>query len=331
MVILSLLEQLGWSPKRTASTNGGEYHSPCPNCMEGIDRLCIWPKQGKGGRYWCRQCGSKGDAIQFCRDFLGLSFKDACQRVGSDSVYQCRSYQPRINTFSPREVKSPSVGWSNTASHFIKECNEYIWKDPCRLKNILDRGLNQESIKSFRIGWNPRNRWESRDRWGIGSEGKKQWLPKGWVIPVFQDGDVPVKLKIRRSDWVAGERYPKYIEVSGSKNQFAVFGKLHLPVVLVEAEFDAMLIAQEAGDICCPISLGGAGKKPDAETHQFLKCAPKLLFSLDHDEAGKKAFVFWRKNYSNLVPWPVPKGKSPEEAHLMGVDIYRWVMEGLTN
>ena len=33
-------------------------------------------------------------------------------------------------------------------------------------------------------------------------------------------------------------------------------------VVIVEAELDAMLIIQEAGDLCACIALGGAQKRP---------------------------------------------------------------------
>ena len=57
----------------------GEYHGPCPFCAEGTDRLIVWADQG---RYWCRQCGQKGDAIQFLRDYYGLSYRQARRRLG---------------------------------------------------------------------------------------------------------------------------------------------------------------------------------------------------------------------------------------------------------
>ena len=57
----------------------GEYHGPCPFCAEGTDRLIVWADQG---RYWCRKCGQKGDAIQFLRDYYGLSYRQARRRLG---------------------------------------------------------------------------------------------------------------------------------------------------------------------------------------------------------------------------------------------------------
>ncbi len=78
-MILSLASEVGLYPKMVANTNGGEYHSPCPRCG-GRDRFIIW---NAIDRYLCRQCEAKGDAIQFCRDFLNMSFKQACDRIGA--------------------------------------------------------------------------------------------------------------------------------------------------------------------------------------------------------------------------------------------------------
>jgi len=41
MNILDLAEELNLSPKKAASTNGGEYKSTCPKCQDGKDRFCI--------------------------------------------------------------------------------------------------------------------------------------------------------------------------------------------------------------------------------------------------------------------------------------------------
>jgi hypothetical protein len=74
-------ELQGITLKRVASTNGGEYVSPCPDC-EGDDRFLVWPHQGPNGRFWCRQCGKKGDLIEFLRWQKGMSFKEACDAIG---------------------------------------------------------------------------------------------------------------------------------------------------------------------------------------------------------------------------------------------------------
>lgn len=335
MNILILVEESGVNPKRTSSTNGGEYHSPCPDCG-GRDRFCIWPEQGEWGRYWCRQCGCNGDAIQYCRDFLGLSFKEACLKVGVTKDYQLIDYTPSVSVFSPESSFLPSRGWSNAAEGFSNECQFNLKTNPLTMRELSKRGLVEDTLIRLKLGWNPADVWAKKSDWGLEDEQKdgritKQWLPKGWVIPVYNAEREIIKIKIRRADWRPDDRFPKYVEISGSQKQFAVFGDRALPIVLVEAEFDAMLIQQEAGDVCCSVALGGAGKKPDKKIHQFLKSARRVLFSLDFDEAGRKAYLFWRKNYQNLTAWPVPCGKSPEEAYSSGVNLRDWINEGLRN
>lgn len=88
-VVLMLVEEFtsqGLHPKRVSAIHGGEYVCPCPECG-GEDRFHIWPnREAKNctGVYWCRQCDCHGDAIQYCRDYLDLSFRDAIEYVGGN-------------------------------------------------------------------------------------------------------------------------------------------------------------------------------------------------------------------------------------------------------
>jgi len=63
---------------------------------------------------------------------------------------------------------------------------------------------------------------------------------------------------------------------------------------------------------------------------KIISGAQIILYALDFDEAGKKAFLFWQSTYSQLKPWPVPKGKSPGDAfNDYGVDLRNWIQKGL--
>jgi len=80
----------GLDPKRVSSMHGGEYASACPRCG-GEDRFRIWPSRQADkceGVYWCRQCDCHGDAIQFCRDFLDMTYKEALEYVGVSKCYK---------------------------------------------------------------------------------------------------------------------------------------------------------------------------------------------------------------------------------------------------
>ena len=63
-----------------------------------------------------------------------------------------------------------------------------------------------------------------------------------------------------------------------------------LACVIVEAELDATLVFQEAGDLVGVLALGSASTKPDKWSHQALKKSGCILVALDNDQAGYKAW-----------------------------------------
>lgn len=60
----SILSTIGWhmTASDTSRRSGArEYHSDCPVCRAGVDRLVS--RGGANGRCWCRVCGWSADAI----------------------------------------------------------------------------------------------------------------------------------------------------------------------------------------------------------------------------------------------------------------------------
>lgn len=337
MNILDLAQEIGLLPKRSAFTNGGEYKSKCPKCQEGTDRFCIWPNQGNLGRYWCRVCEIKGDAIQFCRDFLGLTFHQACQKIHVIPNLNMPTQSFKKAIFAPHRVPIVDSLWQQIAKRFVDYSHENLIKAPQLIKQLECRGLTIETMKEYRLGWNPKNFFDQRERWGLTEEikengfPKRQWLPRGIVIPSFEASN-PVKLKIRRSDWINEDTLPKYVEISGSKQSLSIYGQRSKPLIIVESELDAILIQQEASELVCSIALGGVSKKPDVELDALLKRAPLILLSLDFDEPGKKHCSFWMKQYPNLHLWPIPYFKSPGDAFEKAqINLKNWIQDGLSN
>ena len=339
MNVLDLAQEIGLQPKKASLTNGGEYKSSCPKCQAGKDRFCIWPNRDVNGRYWCRQCNCRGDAIQFCRDFLGLSYGEACHKLQMTPRHNSapkKGYCPfRKKKFIPSIAQPTSEVWKMKAAQFIADAHKQLLATHDALQLVYRRGFTLETIKQFQLGWNPEDIFDSRLDWGLPSEindkGKerKQWLPKGIVIPGFVTGE-PVQLKIRRTGWTLDDDLPKYVEVSGGSQRPFVFGDLTKPVIIMESELDGILVQQFAQDLCCCLALGGVVKRPDLAIHELLSRAPLILLSLDFDEAGKKHHSFWMSIYPNLKPWPASVGKSPGDSYLLGIDLFSWVKAGLS-
>jgi len=332
MIILDLAKETGLNPVRDSATNGGEYKSACPKCG-GDDRFRIWPNQNSTGRYWCRQCQASGDSIQFCRDFMGLKFSEALAKVGADNYFDFNKKSYSLpKEFSPKFIIEPSPLWNESAKAFVESSHLFLLKNPHLLNVDKNRGLSIQSIISFQLGWNNSLKFVMKDSWGIeikqSENVQKLCLPKGIVIPSFRDQKL-IRVKIRRDEWIKDDKFPKYHIITGGTGSPSVFGTLSKPIVLIEAELDAMLVQQLAGDLCTTIALGGVSNRADKSLHQSLQKAPIILYALDFDDAGKKQYMFWRSTYSNLRAWPVPKGKSPGDAFNLGVNLRNWISKGI--
>lgn len=325
MTLLDWLFQSGFTLKRVATTNGGEYAGGCPWCG-GRDRFRVWPEQD-GGRYWCRGCGKTGDSIQYLRDTRGLSFQEACLEIGREPSFK-RTREHREDRPKPL----PSFKWQERAGAFLNETVESLWKSKEALSFLHGRGLRDDTIRAARLGWNPRDRYEERTSWGLEPEKdergkvKKLWLPAGLVIPLVLNS-VVMRLRIRRPE---GE--PRYVIVSGSDMRPIIFDRGQWAVTVVESELDGLLIDQEAGDMAGAVALGSVQAKPDRELNKLLKQAALILVSLDFDEAGARAsWGFWAETYGAKVKrWPVPIGKDPSEAFQNGLNVRAWIEVGLT-
>lgn len=323
MNLLNLAEEMGLNPKKHSLSQGGEYHCPCPHCG-GNDRFMFWLGNN---RYWCRQCNAKGDAIQFCRNFHGMSFHEARSKVHQHPSFLA----PRSKKQEPILSNCSSKTWQSKAKAFVDAAHGRLLIDQQAISCIEQRGLSLETAKVFRLGWNPIKSFSRRSEWGLEETGRKQWmcLPAGIVIPCIH-GNFVQKVKIRKSSWKKEDLYGKYYEIPGCLKTIPTFGDYNEGIaVIVESELDAMLIMQEAKDLCVCIALGGAQKRPDFTLTTWLKEKRLLLFALDFDEAGKKEFIYWAKSYPTLKPWPTPEYKSPGDYYIKGGNLREWISAGI--
>ena len=317
MNLLELMQSKGFRPKKVSSTNGGEYHSPCPACG-GTDRFSI--RIGKN-RYYCRQCKRRGDAIQFLREFDGYSFADAASVTGHSSLLIHSSN----NSYNIRDISL----WQKAAERFVLSRQEALLRNSAALDILSRRGLNLESIQRYGLGWQGSDQWHDPVEWGFSSDAKKVYLPAGVTIPTIEDKKIS-KLKIRRSGWHSEDKFPKYLEVRGGLQKTTLIGRNEaLPSMVLESELDAILMAQAAGDICNYLALGGATKRPDENSSHFLNNCPWIFFTLDYDEAGIASYQWWKSQFPQLVIWVPPTGKSPGDAYHSGIDLRRWLQIGI--
>jgi len=327
---MTLLDLIGSDTtlSKVAGTRGGEYTGPCPWCG-GRDRFRVWPHVARPG-YWCRQCDRKGDAIQYLRDHDGLSYREACHRMGRPLV-ESRSQRPTRPPHPPPLSSPPGEAWQVTARVFTEACEQALWSSvgDKALAYLHQRGLHDETIRAARLGYHAQTTWEKPEAWGFASDHKKLWLPHGIVFPWLLGHEL-WRVVIRR----VGADVPKdrkYITISGSHNTLYRVNTLRPdgPAMIVEGVLDALAIAQEAGDLIAVIAAGSTtGARLERWIGQ-LGLTSSILVSFDADAAGEAAASWWLKALGARAKRWRPYWDDPSAILQDGADLRTWVREGL--
>ena len=334
MILLELAKEIGLETKRASSTNGGEFASSCPGCG-GSDRFRIWPSQRAKncvGTYWCRQCGKRGDAIQFCMDFLGLSFKNAVQKVGAE--IKERSHLPQVErSFVAPTLTAPTDKWLHRARDFVLWAHDQIWKFSDKIEQLKKRGISEGAIKAYQIGYCDRDFRIDPIEFGLElrtreneTKSKKLFMPEGLVIPSLEPSGQFVRVKIRRTRWTPEDELPKYWAIRGSMNGLNIVGDVRQPVMaVVESELDAFALHFSCSDRIFAVAVGSNIKNPDNVVDYWAK-RRKLLICHDNDSGGLTMNEKWMKLYPHAksVPVPIEYGKDIGEAVENGLNLDKW-------
>ena len=349
MTLLELAQQAGINPKWVAGTAGGEYHSACPLCG-GTDRFYIQPnKQGKRciGYYVCRRCAIYGDTISFCIDIMGMTMAEALNCIGQDPVklyLEPMHINAKPKSSSQQLIKPPDL-WISKAAAFVGYCHQQLLSNHIIIDVLEKRGIPIEVIKIFKLGFSDKDWYCSRTDWGLQEElnetgnPRKVWLPKGIVIPTLEKSGLVVRIKIRRTEFVIGDKFGKYIAVSSSMNGLNIYGDTSTSImVVVESELDAIAVIAAAGSDVFAIAIGGCKKDPDNVVKYYAENKRHVLIIPDNDDAGMDMPKKWQSLYSsarerNKLPEmtikPTPCGKDIGEAYAQGLKIREFILNML--
>ena len=309
---------------RVAGTDGGEFAGPCPSCG-GRDRFRVWPNKSGGGRYWCRQCGKQGDLIQYLRDFHGMTFAGACEALGVGGDLPRAKARPPEPKHGP--LAAPGAIWQARGLAFCADSEQNL-RGPegaralAWLRDV--RGLTDKTIKEAGLGYNPADRHEDRQSWGL-SPGNPVWLPRGIVIPWRIGGDL-WRVNIRRP---AGD--PKYIGPAGAG--IGLYNADWLasgwPAVLVEGELDALTLCQFAGGLASPVATGSTGGGRRSRWLAKLAVCSRVLVAFDADKGGENAAAYWLGVLENARRWRPYFGHDANGMAQAGGDVRAWIEAGL--
>ncbi len=313
MNVLDLLREMGIEPRlaQRGGKRGAEYWSRCPKagCSQE-DGFHVWPEQNGGtGSWWCRNCDRGGDNIQFCRDYMGMDFQEACDKCGRDPGPRPprRPFEPRPRppAWAPKPVNVPEGDlalWREHAGKFAEWAHRQLLKNPEALDYLDRRGVKRNVVERWGLGWNPGENgkpciYRARKAWGLpeetreGGRPKPLWLPRGLVIPWRDPSGCLRKIRIRRHP---PDMPPlaknKYFVVPGSTVVHTAVYSNQPAAVVLETELDGLAAAEAAGDLVGVVATGTSGALPQPQEKRLdisISLANKPLPYVVCDETDK--------------------------------------------
>ena len=339
---LSILAVVGRYIKLTITGNTGK--GICPFHQEKTPSFTVTEKHGT---FKCFGCGKAGNVFQFLQQLESRNFPDVVKQLAAEAGMELPDHAgnddsyippPRLpkrkdDNFIPADTRTPVDKWREQAEKLVEKSHAALLENKEQLDWLKARGINIETVKRFKLGWNGSNYFRSRQAWGLkdvfkeNGKAKKLWVPPGLVIPIYLNGTID-RVTVRRPE---GE--PRYFNIPGSGNALLIVPAFRPGVfvaIVVETYLDAMLISQEAGDITGVIALGSAQSKPEAAAFPFLEASACILVALDFDGAGAKAWQWWSKTFSPAKRWPSPAGKDPGDyVKDHKGNVRAWIIAGL--
>jgi hypothetical protein len=98
--------------------------------------------------------------------------------------------------------------------------------------------------------------------------------------------------------------------------------------MLVEGEFDALVVGQQAGALLTPVAAGSTHGARHGHWAEMLAKTRGVLVGFDADPPGDEAAAWWLGSLPQAVRWR-PYWSDVAQMHQDGADIRAWVEAGL--
>lgn len=133
----------------TLEKAGKNYKAKCPFHNEKTPSFFLSPERGS---YYCFGCNAKGDIFSFVEHFEGTDFmgslKILAEKAGVEISFNPNKGKDKTDVYY--EIMEEATSFFENKFSQNKEARSYL----------LNRGINDNSIKSFRIGFAP-DSWNS--------------------------------------------------------------------------------------------------------------------------------------------------------------------------
>jgi DNA primase len=303
---------------------GREWTACCPFHNERSPSFYVSPQKQF---FHCFGCGAHGSAIKFLMDYDRLDFPDAIEELAQSAGLKVPYEGNRDD--KPREDRSDLYTLLDEAASFYQR---ELGNSPEAASYVDRRGLDEDIVKRFRIGWAPAGFDGVMKALGT-NDRRRQLLNEAGMVASNERGNkydrfrerVMFPILDRRGRVIAfggrvlsSEQSPKYLNSPETplfhkgKELFALWqvkqaNQTVTRIMVVEGYMDVIALHQ-AGLPIAVATLGTATTPEHAEV--LFRTAPDVYFCFDGDRAGKAAA--WRALESVL-----PRMRDGRQAHFL--------------
>jgi DNA primase len=285
------------------SRSGRNWKACCPFHGEKTPSFYIYEDS-----YHCFGCGAHGDAISFVMQSQGASFFEAVEQLAGEAGLEVP--KPSEQAAETERKRLDLYDILERAAAFY-QANLYARQGEAGLAYLRRRGLSDDTIKRFGLGWSGEGRGALLGHLAAAQVTAAQLMEVGLLRP-GEDGlprgelfynRVMFPIRDRRGRVISfggrimGDGQPKYVNGPESpvfSKRRALYGldfareaaRAHKPIVAVEGYMDVIALHQ-AGFPGAVAPLGTALTDEQLELLWQLSPAPVLCF--DGDAAGGRA------------------------------------------
>lgn len=282
---------------------GANFKAKCPFHNEKTPSFFISPSRQS---FYCFGCGAKGDMFSFIEEIEGVDFRGALKLLADKAGVELEYQSPAKKTEKDKISEVVQL-----ASEFFEEKRK---GNPAVDEYLISRGVNEESIGKWRIGY-AKDEWRSLYDHLVSLGFNKEILIKAGLVKnvegdasknpydVFR-GRIIFPLSDRAGRIIAfsgralkKETEPKYLNspdtiLFNKSETLYGFDKAKEEIrkknyaVLVEGQLD-LVLSHQAG-VANTVASSGTAFTP-AHLESLKKLSSRIILAFDGDEAGEKA------------------------------------------
>jgi CHC2 zinc finger/Toprim-like len=284
-----------------------------------------------GNGWWkCFGCGESGDAAALVMRLEGRTFPEAVAYLTGGPAPTGKA-KPRPRPEASRKATTPAEpsGMPEAdALALVEATTSRLWSpegaDALAYLTGPDRCLTLATIRAARLGVTS---WVT-----VPKADGTTFQALGVVVPWFASGRLTM-VKIRQPEG----RRPRYVEVFRDPARLVCYPGADVirpgrPLIIVEGEFDALVLGEALGELAAVVTLGSAAARPEVRALGMMLAAPRWFIATDRDDAGDKAADDWPARARRVRPpapfkdWTEAKAgpREPPGARTGGVNLARW-------